>query len=421
MISDAMIPMGMSRWGFLASSEAVLTASNPMNEKKMIAAPTLMPRTPLGAKLGVVHCSGRRYARPTTRNRPMMQILIPTMSVFAHADSLVPITSSHVMTATTTSAGPAPTWPASPEIAVPMAAKMPAPMTAPMPRAVSWSGPSERLSPPPTSPSATHWSTVLRPKSCALDKERRQHQRHRAQEFDQHVQRRPRRILEGIADGVAHDPRLVGRAPLAAVLPRLDELLGVVPGATAVVEQRRHRAAPDRPDHDDRGHRLGPEVEQLEEQPDRDRHRDSEQARSHHRFEGPDGHDVDRGAIIGARGSLEDAGVRLELAPHLLDHAHRRLRHRPDRERREPEHQHRAQQADFEHLGLRDVDGLERGPKGRDLVQVRREQQKRRQRRRANGIALGERLGRVADRVEAIGAPANRLRLVRHLDDAAGG
>src|SRR5256885_12876455 len=65
----------------------------------------------------------------------------------------------------TTIAGPAPTCPESPEIAVPMAAKIPAPMTAPMPSAVSWRGPSERLSPPPTSLSAMHWSTVLRLRS----------------------------------------------------------------------------------------------------------------------------------------------------------------------------------------------------------------------------------------------------------------
>src|SRR3989454_9165660 len=37
-----------------------------------------------------------------------------------------------------------------------------------------------------------HWSTVLRLKSCALDKERRQHQRDGAQQLDEHVQRRPR-------------------------------------------------------------------------------------------------------------------------------------------------------------------------------------------------------------------------------------
>ena len=58
MMSDQMIPRGMSRCGLRASSEAVLTASNPIYEKKMMAAPTLMPLMPFGAKAGVVHCPG---------------------------------------------------------------------------------------------------------------------------------------------------------------------------------------------------------------------------------------------------------------------------------------------------------------------------------------------------------------------------
>src|SRR6266699_920073 len=188
----------------------------------------------------------------------------------------------------TTIAGPAPTWPESPEIAVPMAAKIPAPMTAPIPSAVSWSGPRERLRPPPTSLSAMHWSTVLRLKSCALDKERRQHQRDRAQELDQHVQRRPRRVFERIADGVTDHRRLVGRAPLPPVLARLDEFFGVVPGAPAVVEQRRHENPRDRADHEERRHRLGADMkEHLEDQPHYNRHADGEQAGRDHRLERP--------------------------------------------------------------------------------------------------------------------------------------
>src|SRR3989454_8558769 len=129
----------------------------------------------------------------------------------------------------TTMAGPAPTWPEPPEIAVPMAAKIPAPMTAPMPSAVSCRGPRERLSPPPTSLSAMHWSTVLRRKSCALDKERRQHERDRAQELDEHMQRRAGGVLERITHRVAHHAGLVRRTAFPAVLAGLDELLGVVP------------------------------------------------------------------------------------------------------------------------------------------------------------------------------------------------
>src|SRR2546430_8059343 len=40
---------------------------------------------------------------------------------------------------------------------------------------------------------------------------------------------------------------------------------------------------------------------------------------------------------------------------------------------------------------------------GGDLVQVRREQQERRERRGADGVALGERFGRVADGIEPVG------------------
>src|SRR5437899_12968239 len=148
----------------------------------------------------------------------------------------------------TTIPGPAPTWPASPEIAVPIAAKIPAPMTAPIPSAVSCKGPSERLSPRPAGLSAMHWSTVLRLKIWRLDKERRQHQRDRAQELDEHVQRRTGGVFERIAHRVAHHSGLVRRRALPAVLARLDELLGVVPAPPSVVRSGRHENPPGRRD-----------------------------------------------------------------------------------------------------------------------------------------------------------------------------
>src|SRR2546426_7287945 len=142
--------------------------------------------------------------------------------------------------ADTTIADHAPACPASPLIAVPMAAKIPAPMMAPMPSAVSCSDPSERRRPPPASPSAMHWSTVLRGNSCvALDKQRRQHQRDRAQQLDEHVERRAGGVLERIAPRVPPHGRFGGGAALAAVLTRLDVFLGVVPRPAAVVQHRR--------------------------------------------------------------------------------------------------------------------------------------------------------------------------------------
>src|SRR5256885_16729750 len=140
-----------------------------------------------------------------------------------------------------TSAGPAPArtmcpaasyWPAA---AVPIAPKIPAPITAPIASMMRSPAPSARFRAYRLSPSTTSSAIGLRAKSC-LDKQGRQHERHRAQQFDEHVQRRPRGVLEGIAHGVTHDGRLVGRAAFAAVLTRLDELFGVVPRAAAVVE-----------------------------------------------------------------------------------------------------------------------------------------------------------------------------------------
>ena len=49
-----------------------------------------------------------------------------------------------------------------------------------------------------------------------------------------------------------------------------------------------------------------------------------------------------------------------------------------------------------------------------------REQHQRRKRGRADRVALGDGLGRVADRVERVGDVADVLRQVRHLGDAAG-
>ena len=72
----------------------------------------------------------------------------------------------------------------------------------------------------------------------------------------EHVQRRAGGVLEGVADRVADDGGLVRLGALAehvAVLvlqaAGLDELLGVVPGATAVVQDVRHQDAGHRADH----------------------------------------------------------------------------------------------------------------------------------------------------------------------------
>src|SRR6266516_5639286 len=114
-----------------------------------------------------------------------------------------------------------------------MAPKIPAPITAPIPSMMRSPAPRARFRAYGLSPSTSSSAIGLRRNSCReLDKQRRQHQRDRAQQLDEHVQRRPRRVFERVADGVADHRRLVGRTALPAVLARLDELFGIVPGAT---------------------------------------------------------------------------------------------------------------------------------------------------------------------------------------------
>src|SRR4051812_17073163 len=48
--SEAMMPMGTSRWGFLASSEWAEIESKPMKAKKTMDAPSISPEIPKGKK-----------------------------------------------------------------------------------------------------------------------------------------------------------------------------------------------------------------------------------------------------------------------------------------------------------------------------------------------------------------------------------
>lgn len=61
---------------------------------------------------------------------------------------------------------------------------------------------------------------------------------------------RPGGILERVAHRISHHGGPMGLGPLAAELTGLDILLGVVPGASAVVHERGDQDAADRPDHE---------------------------------------------------------------------------------------------------------------------------------------------------------------------------
>src|SRR5207247_1486052 len=98
------MPMGISRFGFLASWAAVETASKPMYAKKITPAARTTPDHPyfpnspwLGGRKGVQLATAwlvclRIYAVPRAIKINSTQTLITTIREFAFADSLMPIT-----------------------------------------------------------------------------------------------------------------------------------------------------------------------------------------------------------------------------------------------------------------------------------------------------------------------------------------
>ena len=110
----------------------------------------------------------------------------------------------------------------------------------------------------------------------------------------------------------------------------------------------------------------------------------------------------------------------LELRPHVLDDDRGRLSDGLDREARKEEDEHRAEEPSQKHLRLGEVDRLQLRAVVLQLIQVRREEEKGRERGRADRVSLGQGLRRVSDGVEPVGLLADLFGLTRHLDDPAG-
>ena len=89
-----MMPIGMSRWGFLASCAAVLTASNPMYAKKTMPAPVMIPLHPKWPELPVFGgMNGCQLAELIARTAPAMnsnttETFTKTIKSLKEADSL---------------------------------------------------------------------------------------------------------------------------------------------------------------------------------------------------------------------------------------------------------------------------------------------------------------------------------------------
>ena len=129
-------------------------------------------------------------------------------------------------------------------------------------------------------------------------------------------------------------------------------------------------------------------------------------------------------AVVGFFGPLHDPRVLAELLAHLLDDLAAGAADRLDREGREQVDHHAADDQPDQHVGAGQVEEAVEVEAGRRLVRQLalegREQHQRGERGGADRVALGDRLGRVADRVERVGDVADVLRQLRHLGDAAG-
>src|SRR5262249_36691628 len=109
--------------------------------------------------------------------------------------------------------------------------------------------------------------------------------------------------------------RGVGLGALAAVVPVLDQLLGVIPGTTGVGQEDRHQHA-----GRDRARKVGAQRGIAEREPDRDGRQHRQQPRGGQFTERVRGADVHYPAVLGLLGVIHDPRVGAELVSHLDHH-----------------------------------------------------------------------------------------------------
>ena len=200
---------------------------------------------------------------------------------------------------------------------------------------------------------------------------------------------------------------------LAAVRAVLDELLRVVPGAAA----RGHHHGEEEADDDDADQQAAERLDREDADDDRDDDRD--QRRDDHLALRRARDDVHALAVLGLLRAVHDARLLAELPAHLLHDGAAGAADGLHGERGEERDHHAADDQADEHVRIveGEEDALAELPLHLDLE--RREEHERGERGRADRVALGHGLRRVADRVERVGDVADLVRHVGHLGDAA--
>ena len=110
-----------------------------------------------------------------------------------------------------------------------------------------------------------------------IDDQRRKDDGDHREQLDQDVDRGAGGVLEGIADGVADNSRLMLIGALAAVVARLDILLGVIPRAAGVRHKDREQEA-----RSSRASEHTDNAVEAEHQTDDDRYDDRDNGRQDH-------------------------------------------------------------------------------------------------------------------------------------------
>mmetsp|Transcript_7034 Transcript_7034/g.8060 ORF Transcript_7034/g.8060 Transcript_7034/m.8060 type:complete len:327 (-) Transcript_7034:1754-2734(-) len=248
------------------------------------------------------------------------------------------------------------------------------------------------------------------------------------QHLDKDVEGGASGIFERIPDSVSGDGSLVRLAILAPESASLHILLGVIPGATRIVQEESHQNTGDCSEHQHSRHNLGsqeglPSVQPnvLEERPHHNGSKHCKHSGFHHFLEGGCSHDGDTSAVVWLLVVGHDARSLQELEADLTHHGLRRAAHCGACKGTEEEHKHGANKSSNPDLWDGDVNFLEwDSSEGGNFVHVGTEQQERCQGCRTNGISLGGGLCGVAHSVQQVGDLTNILRLRAHLDNSSG-
>mmetsp|Transcript_30131 Transcript_30131/g.77726 ORF Transcript_30131/g.77726 Transcript_30131/m.77726 type:complete len:369 (+) Transcript_30131:299-1405(+) len=204
-------------------------------------------------------------------------------------------------------------------------------------------------------------------------------------------------------------------------------LLGVVPGASRIVQEERHHDTRGCGEHEERSQDLASQqrlplilAEQSEGHPDGYRGQHREEPWLDHFSQPRLCHDGHASVVVRLLAVVHDSWPLPELFPHLNHHLLSSSSDGLHGPRRKQEHEHRSAQSthkDLRHCNVHDFE-LFLGVDG-DLIQEGREEQEARQRRGTDGEPLGVGLCDVAHGVQLIGDHPDMFRLLRHFHDTA--